>query len=239
MSKGRFIVFEGIDGSGLTTQAELLKKWLDKQSSFPYLTKEPSDGPVGALIRLALSKRLLSPRNRINAAFQELSSLDSGTMALLFAADRMDHLVTDILPKLDNGITVIADRYWLSSFAYQTVDLDLDWVREINSKCQPPDLTIFLDVPVEMAKKRMVAQRWHVELYEDVDKLTQVRDNYQRCISKLQAEGHRIVVVEGNAPIEIVHKDVLRQVKRLFSGSQVDANGQLGLIENVESQTVE
>src|SRR5713101_4941427 len=100
MAKGKFIAFEGIDGSGLTTQAELLRKFFDKLNRLSYLTKEPTDGPAGAIIRLALSKRLLSPRNRINASHQDFCDLDGATIALLFAADRMDHLVTDIIPKL-------------------------------------------------------------------------------------------------------------------------------------------
>ncbi len=236
MAIGKFISFEGIDGSGLTTQAERLKGWFDKQNRLAYLTKEPTDGPAGAIIRLALSKRLLSPRNRINTSDQDLSSLDAATMALLFAADRMDHVITDIQPKLDKGISVIADRYWLSSFAYQTVELELEWVRQINSRALSPDLTIFLDVPVEIAKKRMDAQRWHVELFEESEKLSKVRNNYLQCIRKLQTEGQKIFIVDGNSLIEVVHKNIVPIVRKLYSTSFGENSGQLDLIENVESE---
>lgn len=100
MARGRFIVLKGTDGSGITTQAELLKKWLDKQNRLSYLTKEPTAGPVGAIIRLALSRRLFSPTNSTTASQGGYSSLNSAAMALMFAADRMDHLATDILPKV-------------------------------------------------------------------------------------------------------------------------------------------
>lgn len=157
-------------------------------------------------------------------------------MALLFAADRMDHVITDIQPKLDKGISVIADRYWLSSFAYQTVELELEWVRQINSRALSPDLTIFLDVPVEIAKKRMDAQRWHVELFEESEKLSKVRNNYLQCIRKLQTEGQKIFIVDGNSLIEVVHKNIVPIVRKLYSTSFGENSGQLDLIENVESE---
>jgi dTMP kinase len=236
MARGKFIALEGTDGAGITTQAELLKRWLDEQNRLSYLTKEPTAGPVGAIIRLALSRRLFSPVDGGVGSDGRFASIDSATLALMFAADRMDHLVTDIIPKVERGISVIADRYWLSSFAYQGVDLQYDWVRQINSKCLTPDLTIFLDVPAEIAKKRMDAQRWHVELFEDTQKLAFVRKNYHECIKKMQAEGHKIFILDGNQPVKVVRKNVVAVVRGLFSPAGVDSSDQLHLIDNVETQ---
>ncbi len=234
MAIGKFIAIEGIDGSGLTTQADLLKRWLEKQGRMTYLTKEPTDGPAGAIIRLTLSRRLIGARSRLNSSASQSIGLDPATIALLFAADRIDHLTGDVRPKLDKGINVICDRYWLSSFAYQAVDLDLEWVRQINSKAITPDLTIFLDIPVEIARKRIDTHRWHVELFEDLDKLIQVRENYLACIRKLQAEGHKVVPVDANQPVELVHRLLQKLVKALFSGTDFLSNGQLELINKVD-----
>lgn len=195
MRKGRFLSFEGIDGSGLTTQALLLKNWLQDKGYETYLTKEPTDGPAGLQIRLALSGRL---------------SLTPETLALLFAADRMDHLQNDIIPKIENGVIVICDRYFLSSYAYQSLDLELEWVERINSKCMFPDLIFILDAPVLVCRRRMQKQRWHIELYEEEKKLESIRKNYLRIAEDMRRKGKPVEVVDGNRPKAEVHKDILR-----------------------------
>jgi dTMP kinase len=242
MAVGKFIALEGVDGSGLTTQVDLLKRDLDKQGWMSYLTKEPTDGPAGAIIRLVLRHRLLAAKNRMTSSRsrsdsdgQQLEGLNPATVALLFAADRMDHLTGDIIPMLEKGVTVVSDRYWLSSFAYQTAsNLELNWIREINSKAIRPDLTLFFDVPVEIARKRIDANRWHAELYETLEKMEEVRANYLACIKVLQAEGHKIIPVDATPPIDIVHKKVWRIIKVLLSGNSIDSfiTGQLELIGN-------
>lgn len=211
MIKGKFIVFEGLDGAGLTTQAELLKSWIIKQGRECYLTKEPSEGPAGAMIRLALAKRLVRPKE-----MQQYSTLDGTSLALFFAADRIDHLHSEILPRLRLGINVISDRYFLSSFAYQSLEVDLDWLKAINSKCEMPDLTIFINVPPEICKKRIERERWHIELYEDIQDLKKVHMNYINIIRQLSLEGANIEIVSGTDSIKNVHRSVLQAVKRLF-----------------------
>ncbi|HHY47755.1 MAG TPA: dTMP kinase [Firmicutes bacterium] len=211
--RGRFIVFEGIDGSGVTTQAHRLKEYVGKKLGLPvHLTKEPTDGPVGGLIRTILAKRVGVPTRD-----GRLESVDPRCLALLFAADRIDHLEVDILPKLQNGVTIICDRYYLSSFAYQSLSVDLKWIREINSKCIHPDLTIMLRVPPLVAEKRRLQDRWHVELYEETPKLEHVSANYLSIIKELQREGHRVEIIDGNRPPNEVHKDVVRLVRSLFT----------------------
>lgn len=223
MAQGKLIAFEGLDGSGLTTQADLLRGWFLRRGVEAYLTKEPTDGPAGAMIRLALANRLTSgirqPAVRLSA-----DGLDEHTLALLFAADRLDHLATDILPKLESGIHVICDRYYLSSYAYQGLTAELEWLRAINSKCRKPDLAIFFDVPVAICKKRMDRQRWHVELYEDPEKLEKVRDSYAAAIQALTFEGEQIDIISGTRPVKEVHRTVVSRVRRIL-GKDLPASG--------------
>lgn len=211
--EGKFIVFEGLDGSGQTTQAHLLTKWFtEKRHQLAYYTKEPSDGPVGALLKLILSKRLFCVANGNGAPRR----FDETTMALCFAADRADHLNNEVVPKLKDGVHVIADRYYLSSLAYQSVDADTRWIKEINKNIIRPDLTIFLDVPPMICVKRMMTQRWHVELYEDQDTLEKVRKNFLSAIDKSKSEGERIEVIKGSHPPKDVHRAVVQAVKNFF-----------------------
>lgn len=194
MGEPRFIVFEGIDGSGISTQVEFLRTWCEAQGIPVVVTKEPSEGPAGSLLRMALKHRVVfSPE----------------VMALLFAADRLDHLQNEILPNLDKGLTVISDRYYLSEFAYQSVDVELGWLREINSKCRRPDFTMFLDVPVELCLARWRDDVWRssdrLQLYEKEETLRQVRERYLEIIEQLTTEGERIELVDGSRSIKQVH----------------------------------
>ena len=202
MSEGVFIAIEGIDGAGVTTQAELLQRKLEDDilpfikddaeygnGPHTHLTKEPTDGPAGGQIRVALSERL---------------DLDTETLALFFATDRRDHVEQEIKPMLDNGYIVIVDRYYLSSYAYQLdgVDGDLDWLRQINSKSISPDLTILLDVDVDTSQTRREQSRLTKELTEDRETLESVRENYIEVAEKLQSEGENIKIVDGDGDAE-------------------------------------
>ena len=222
---GRLVVFEGLDGSGQTTQAKLLAKWFSDRGQDAYYTKEPSDGPVGAVLKLLLTHRLVFTNGKT-----EPGKHDEVTMALYFAGDRADHLRNDIIPKLTASIHVVADRYYLSSLAYQSVAADYDWIRELNRNSLRPDITLFLDVPPERCVERMERQRWHVELYESLDRLRTVRDKYLDGIRKLTDEGERIEILDGSRRIQDVHSEVVRLVKTMLAlrhspgdGSLVDA----------------
>ncbi len=216
----KLIVFEGLDGSGQTTQAQLLTKWFsEKRNQLAYYTKEPTDGPVGALLKLALSNRLVSNRSRHS------EPLDPLTMALFFAADRLDHLHTDVIPKLKSGIHVIADRYYLSSLAYQSVKVDYEWITEINKHSLRADLTIFLDTPPAVCVKRMQSQRWHVELYEDLSTLETVQQNFAYAIKRRTGEGERIETVNGNQPAKDVHRIVVQMTKNFLRSSMEPEKG--------------
>jgi len=220
MVEGKFIAFEGIDGSGLTTQAELLRGWFKREQKECRVTKEPSELLVGGLIREALAKRR--------------TSLAEGTdlehwLALLFAADRQDHLANVILPTLQKGIHVITDRYYLSSFAYQGLDIDLESLRTMNARCRAPDLAIFLDVPVEICKKRIERERWHTDLYEEATKLQMVREKFFEAIERLTLEGERIEMVNGNDSPQVVHRSVVALVRKLVNRNHAPDVRQLPL----------
>lgn len=213
MSRGKFIVLEGLDGSGISTQLGLLKNWLESKANDygrTMFTKEPTDGPVGSIIRLALSKRL--------------NPLDEKVMALLFAADRADHLYAKeengqkagIIATLEKGINVVSDRYYLSSYAYQSRIESLEWLRQINAHALRPDLTILLSVPVNESKKRRDKSRFHEELYEREDYLAQIRENYREVAQRLGEEGEKIVIIDGNRKTEEVFCDIQKAVEKLF-----------------------
>ncbi|GAI22120.1 unnamed protein product, partial [marine sediment metagenome] len=221
--KAPFIIIEGTDGSGVSTQAERLERKLRDEDREVYLTKEPTDGPAGAMIRLALAGRLVPPKD-----VAELRSFEPYTLALLFAADRMDHLHTDIIPMLNRGVTVISDRYYLSSYAFQGLDINLEWLQKINSRCLKPDLTIFINVDSAICYKRMQRRRWHVELFEEQAKLEEVRQNYLKVIQRLIWQGENIVIIDGNQPINVIHQQIFREVEKTSPKNRVVHTPQLG-----------
>ncbi|MGZ6028562.1 MAG: dTMP kinase [Myxococcaceae bacterium] len=130
--RGRVIVLEGIDGSGTTTQTARLVASLRAAGHVVLGTREPSEGPMGLLLRQALTRRLVGISDRV--------------LALLFAADRLDHLASLVEPALAEGKVVVSDRYVLSSLAYQGMRLPLAWVEALNAAARPADLTLYLDV---------------------------------------------------------------------------------------------
>ena len=225
-NRAPFIVIEGTDGSGTTTQAERLEKKLRDEDHEVYLTREPTDGPAGAMIRLALARRLVHPKD-----VAEGQSFEPHTLALLFAADRMDHLHSDIIPKLKIGVTVISDRYYLSSYAFQGLDVSLDWLQKINSHCLRPDLTVFLNVDSAICYKRMQRRRWHVELFEEQTKIEEVRQNYIKVIQRLMWQGENIVIIDGNQPISVIHQQIFREFEKASSKNTVVHLPQLSLLD--------
>lgn len=198
MTTGLFIALEGTDGSGLSTQTARLADWFRAAGRPVQTTKEPTTGPAGAIVRLALTHRL---GHATEAGFRPL---DEATMALLFAADRMDHLASEVVPRLERGVTVVCDRYVLSSYAFQSLGADLEWLRALNARARVPDLTVLIDVPAEVSVER-IRPRGSVERYEQRETLARVRENFHRITPLLQAEGQRIAIVDGTAPPDAVH----------------------------------
>lgn len=213
MGEGIFVVLEGIDGAGTTTQAERYAAHLRAQRRMAHVTHEPSSGPIGTQIRLVLRQRLLLPATH-----------QSEMMALLFAADRLDHVESEVAPLLRDGYIVISDRYDLSSLAYQSIAAQstlregpsfgdgptsappssagrdaaemVPWIRNINRFARRPDVTVVLDVSPDVAASRRRARGGAAEMYEDADLQARLADAYRRAEELVPQD--RIIHIDGD-----------------------------------------
>lgn len=210
----KFIVFEGIDGSGTSTQSELLKKALNAKNIVCHLTCEPSNGPIGNMIRQIF-------KGRINVAKGANPNIHSGNlfdeqMAYLFAADRHDHLYNNIdgVFKLRaEGAVVISTRYYFSSFAYHCSNQeDFDLIKTLNSRFPDPDLVIYLDNPTTKSIERINERAFRDE-YENTEKLLTAKNNYEKIFSEYKG---RILKIDATESIESIHKKVLSAVEALI-----------------------
>lgn len=202
-----FIVLEGPDGAGISTQTALLRSGLAARGLQAIATKEPTTGPIGLLIRQALTHRLVYPPSE---------PIGDDVLALLYAADRLDHLRAGIIPRLEAGVHVVCDRYRLSSYAYQGASLGQDWVRALNSRATPPDLTFFIDVPPDVSQSRIASRGDYVELYETDERLKPVYENYRVLIELLKADGEHIVTIDGTLPIGMVAANILEKALKFL-----------------------
>jgi dTMP kinase len=198
----RLIVLEGLDGAGTTTQSRRLAEHLRDAGRAVHLTREPSDGPIGRLIRELLTGRHALPDQAIAQA----------TFGLLFAADRLDHMQREVEPQLAAGALVISDRWYHSSLAYQGTGADRDWIATLNARARRPDLTIFLQVRPEVAAQRRVAAGRVQELFEDMQTQHEVDAGYRATIAELTAQGERIELIDGELPADAVFQAILRLV---------------------------
>lgn len=201
---GRFVVLEGIDGAGTTTQVARLTDRLRLDGGAPVRsTREPSDGPIGAMVRQILTGRVVAPEGRAPGW---------ATMALLFAADRMDHVESTIEPFLATGGVVVSDRYDASSLAYQSVssgsggEAAVEWIRSLNRHAMRPDLTIVLDLAPDLAAARRESRGEPAQLYEQ-NEVQRALAVFYRNLAK-HIPGDRIVVVDGTGSVEDVHERV-------------------------------
>lgn len=205
-NRGRFIVFEGIDGSGKTTQARLLAEALEKKGRSVRLTAEPTDLPTGRALRDALGGRV---------------SKSECEMAVLFVQDRIAHNIqpTDgIVALLESGVDVICDRYYYSTLAYQGQSTDYAWVKAMNLRCPQitkPDLCIYVDLLPEQSLERISRGRESVEIYENLETLTRVREQFLSVIRDLGEEDN-ICIVDGYRSMEEVSEDIFAIVERLI-----------------------
>jgi dTMP kinase len=192
VTPGRFIVFEGLDGSGTTTQSKLLAERVQQRGRAVHLAHQPSEGPVGLLIRQILAGRAATPQ-----ADGKLGVVDERGMALLFAADRLDHLGSQIEPRLARGEDVILDRYTLSSLAYQGASVSHEFIHAANRFARKPDLTLFLYVPASVALERVRARGAKLERYETAGHLQAIEREYSRLVGTLAS----VVSIDGTRPI--------------------------------------
>lgn len=205
-NNGKFIVFEGIDGSGKSTQIKQISKRLKAIDYKVYSTFEPTDGPIGSLIRQMLSGKIPT---------------DQRTIASLFAADRTDHLVnkvSGIRHKIDQGEIILCDRYYFSSYAYHAQYIDMEWVihaNSLNAEILRPDVTIFIDVDPDICLERIKNSRSNFEMYEKLDVMKKVRANYFKAFDALKGL-ETIAIINGNSAMEIVEDAILHEVKKII-----------------------
>ncbi|MEM3691171.1 MAG: dTMP kinase [Candidatus Korarchaeum sp.] len=178
------VAFEGIDGAGKTTQSKRLLAKLRELGVRASWSKEPSDGRIGALIRSAL-------RGEID--------LDQRTLALLFAADRIEHMRS-----LSVNCVTIIDRYILSSLAYQGVFMPFEWILELNKWVELPDVVFYLDLSPEVALKRVTDR----SIYHSIDLLKMVRENYMKLIEEEPWKSRTYVIDSGRCE-ELVFDEIL------------------------------
>lgn len=211
--RGRFIVLEGIDGAGTTTQMRHVVEWLSKRGELVHATREPTDGPIGALLRQVLRGRLVATPGAA-VGDHKPQPIDPSAVALLFAADRLDHLHSELVPQLEAGRHVVCDRYVLSSLAYQGLDVDLRFVRSINEKAIAPDLTIFLRVRAEVAMARIETSRTQRETFEQLPLQRKIAAGYEKALESYR-DG-QLVILDGEEETSAVTTKVRAAVERLF-----------------------
>ncbi len=208
-TRGRFVVLEGTDGSGTTTQCEALVEALSAIGIPAVATREPTAGPVGQLLRAALEKRLMRGAE-LHRTF------DWTTFALLFAADRTDHVANEIAPALAKGTWVVSDRYDLSSLIYQSLTASepaaaLAWVRQLNVHALRPDLVVVLDVDAEVAAARRLARGGAEELFERRE--LQARLALAYLAAETYAPAELLVHLNGSLPKAEVSARLLEIVR--------------------------
>jgi len=202
-----FIVFEGIDGAGKTTQINLLADKLRAAGLDPYITAEPTGMETGRAIRRVLSGAVPKTPTQV---------------AAMFVQDRIDHNVDPeqgIEVLLAQGKAIICDRYYYSSLAYQGSLTDFDWVMACNCDCpeiRRPDLCIFLDLSPEESMKRITRDRTETEIYEKADTLTRVRARYMDVFDKLGARGDKIEIIDASGTIEQTADAISRAIHAHF-----------------------
>ena len=199
---GRLIVLEGIDGAGTTTQTARLAAALRAEGRDAHTTREPSDGPIGRLLREMLAGRHLP--------------VDATTMALLFAADRADHLQREVEPTLARGAIVISDRWYHSSLAYQGAGEQRSWIRTLNARARRPDLTLLLEVDAEVGACRRHAAGRPEELYDRLEMQRRVAGNYREVAAELAADGERIAVLDGSGDVDAVARAIHERVREVL-----------------------
>lgn len=203
MKRGGFIAFEGIDGSGKSTQSALLIQRLRREGIPCYATMEPTDSPIGSLIRQIMTGRIKT---------------DNKVIAALFAADRLDHLLNEvdgIAAKIGEGTTVVTDRYYFSSYAYNSVHMPMEWVIKANEQSSAilrPSVTVFIDVEPDTALERIAKNRFRQELFEKKSMLVKVRENYMKAFKMLEKE-EKVVIIDGNQPEDKIAGTVWDEVK--------------------------
>ena len=206
MKKNLFIAFEGIDGCGKSTQAKILRDKLESAGAKVFLTCEPTTGPIGSMIRDAFNNKMKA---------------DHRVIAGLFVADRLNHILDEndgMMAKLKQGHTVITDRYYFSSYAYQGAHMPLDWVIQANSLSAGllrPDINIYIDITPELSMERLKNDRTSLELYESIENLKNVRNRYFEAFELLKNK-EQVFIINGDRLPEQVADEIWEKVRGMM-----------------------
>ena len=213
---GLFIAFEGLDGSGNSTQVSRIAEKLKKRGLKVHTTKEPTSGPIGATIKLVLE-------NRLKANFQ--------TLQMMFTVDREDHLGGErgIIKRLEKGQVVISDRYLASTLAFGFASgLDVNWLSALQSKFILPDITYFLEVDPAICIERVQKRDTGFDIFEKKDQLEKVKEGYLK-VKKMF--GKDIKIINGERKIEDIKREILRDIEKMDKYKNAIKSTQQPLIE--------
>lgn len=195
------IAFEGIDGSGKTTQAKALHSYFLRNNQLSYLSNEPTDSLIGSLIRNYLNKNI---------------EMDDATLALLYAADRQYHLTNKtngLLAQLPNYDHIILDRYYISSYAYQNAaGLELEWLMNANKyavSLLKPDVHIYIEIDPILSVQRIGETQ---DRFETLDRLTKVKSTYNQVLD-IMRQTENIIVINGNQDAQDVASDIRKAIQ--------------------------
>lgn len=191
MKKGKFIVFEGLDGAGQGTQIALLEKYLKSKNEKVYVTSEPTQNLIGGLIRSLLRHHW---------------SLGNTGIQLLYSADRAHHLEAEIQPIQEKGHHVISGRYFFSTIAFGSITNDVKWLKTISEKFPNPDVTIFLKVSPKECIRRINSGRPLKEFFEKEKILQKVYRTYLSLVKDKRYKN--VYVVDGERAMEAVALDI-------------------------------
>ncbi|MCX6765546.1 MAG: dTMP kinase [Candidatus Moranbacteria bacterium] len=194
-----FIVFEGLDGSGQTTQINLLEKYLKLKGKKVHMTAEPSSSLIGGLIRAVLTHHW---------------KLSNTGLQLLYCADRAHHLETEVYPALAKGNIVLSSRYFFSTIAFGSLNNDTRWLEKINEKFPKPDVTFFINVSPKECIKRLDLSRFRKEIFEKEEKMGKVLRTYIKIGKNKKYKN--FFTINGEQPVEKISQDVIKIIDKFI-----------------------
>lgn len=200
--RGKFIVIEGLDGCGKSTQIEMLEKKMKEHGMAVHLTREPSDGEIGLFTRSVVDMEKDFPPE---------------TLIYLFLADRIDHIKNEMLPMLEKGINVICDRYYFSSYAYQSNVIGMEALIKLNKPMADllkPDIAVYIDVPPEKCFERITLRCGDISMFDNLQSLNRIEKGYKNAFEYIKNEN--IVLTDGTQKAEDVSADIWSNVIKVI-----------------------
>lgn len=207
MSRPIFIVIEGIDGSGKSTQIQMLNDRFKAEGKAVVVTHEPTDGPVGKMIRSVLNRDI---------------EMDPAALAALYLADRLDHITNKqygMLAQLNEGYHVISSRYYYSSYAFQGEYVSLNWLIAANSLCKSflkADITFYLNIDPEISLQRLKDSREKLDIFENKEKQIKTHEEFLNAF-EITNEGENIIILDGSLSEKEIHEEIWRNVVEMIT----------------------